>query len=159
MKHQLEFPPSHAYLQLACKKIKIVEGGKKFRLSHFKVSIREESDELPIFAHKSKKITITITRAIVGHSIVSGWRQSICCHFAIHPPIAKPVWRNGRAQDSEPRGPGFETRLGHLVFLLGKESVWPSSQGMFIGPSPHHCSPIKRAPVHSTVKRVTRSLH
>ena len=27
---------------------------------------------------------------------------------------------------------------------------WPSSLGMLIGPSPHHCSPIRRAPLHST---------
>ena len=35
--------------------------------------------------------------------------------------FALPVWRSGRAYDSGSGGPGFETRLCHQVFPLGKE--------------------------------------
>ena len=35
---------------------------------------------------------------------------------------AEPVWHNGRAYDSGPRGPGFDThRLGQMFFPLGEE--------------------------------------
>ena len=48
------------------------------------------------------------------------------------------------------RGHGFETRLGQLILLLGKETnrhcnVAPSSREMLIGPRHHHCSPPGRA--------------
>ena len=57
---------------------------------------------------------------------------------------------------TELRGPGFETRL---VFPKARKlfgtARWHSSLGMLIGPSPHHCSPIGRAPVQLTVKTST----
>ena len=39
----------------------------------------------------------------------------------------------GRAYDSGSRGPGFETRLSHLVFPLGKEINRQLSSGRFAG--------------------------
>ena len=38
-----------------------------------------------------------------------------------HIVIAQPGWHNGREWDSGSRVPGFETRLDHLDFPLGKE--------------------------------------
>ena len=36
---------------------------------------------------------------------------------------------------------------------------WPNSLVVLIRPSPHHCSPIRRAPLHSNVKTSTRCFH
>ena len=41
------------------------------------------------------------------------------------------MWRNGRAYDPVPRGPGFETRLGQLVSPLGKEIIRHFSVAQF----------------------------
>ena len=45
-----------------------------------------------------------------------------------------------------------------LIFQARKligTARWPNSLGMLSGPSPHYCSPIKRAPLHSSVKTST----
>ena len=52
-------------------------------------------------------------------------------HIPLFICIAEPVWRNGRAQDS--RGPGFETRLCHLVFPLGNETNRHCKVAQFAG--------------------------
>ena len=48
-----------------------------------------------------------------------------------HSPSYQPVWRNGRAYDSGPRGPGFETRLGQLVFFLDCMNTYRDSVDIF----------------------------
>ena len=53
----------------------------------------------------------------------------------------QPVWRYSVR-------PGFETRLCYLVYSQARKLIgtarWPSSLGLLIEPSPHHCSPIGR---------------
>ena len=49
----------------------------------------------------------------------------------------------------------FSLRQGNSVGI----TRWPSSLGMLIGPSRHHCSPIRRAPLHSSVKTSMWCLH
>ena len=68
----------------------------------------------------------------------------------------QPVWRYSVR-------PGFETRLCYLVYSQARKLIgtarWPSSLGLLVGPSPHHCSLIGRAPLHSSVKTSIWCLH
>ena len=57
--------------------------------------------------------------------------------------IAEPVWRNGRAYDAGPRGPGFKTTgfFPQPSELIGTIR-WPTTLRMHIGPSTDYHSPI-----------------
>ena len=73
-------------------------------------------------------------------------------HIGLALTKSEPVWRNGRAYDSRPRGTGlgptgFSLKRGRKSALLGGRVRWE-----LIGPSPHHYS--GRNPVYSNVKRV-----
>ena len=74
--------------------------------------------------------------------------------------LCQPAWRSGQSVElgierSRVRNSLVPSgTLPQAIKLIGA-AWWPSSLGMLIGPSPHHCSPIRRAPVHSTVKTNT----
>ena len=63
----------------------------------------------------------------------------------------------------ERENPCSKSAWANWFFLYARKLMGtakrPSSLGMRIGPTPHHCSPIGRAPLHSSVKTSTRCFH